>query len=361
MLVILPKARIAEAFTSTALPGIVKVQGAEGVMDSLSSPKKTIHVLVAGYTRSHAELLADVIKRDRSLQVVGVASTSQEALEIATHFTIDVAAISSNLDEQPERGFDVLRALRALHPAIRVVMLLDSAKRERVVNAFRAGAKGIFSKNSPLTGLSKCVRCVHEGQIWIKHEELELILHTLSSAPTIHAVDARGLDLLTQREREVVECVAEGLGNLDIAQRLRLSKHTVKNYLFHIFDKLGVSNRVELLFLTLGRYAPNGKPDGLKPKVDPKITVGFRSRPDVPQDPLTAYVECLVAEQANLEAGIQIVAAKKRLAASMTPEQILSVERRFPPSPTKETKFPQSTRTGDETSDVQFPTKLTGS
>ena len=329
-------------------------------MDSLGRPKKTIHVLVAGYTRSHAELLADVIKRDRSLQVVGVASTSQEALEIATHFTIDVAAISSNLDEQPERGFDVLRALRALHPAIRVVMLLDSAKRERVLNAFRAGAKGIFSKNSPLTGLSKCLRCVHEGQIWIKHEELELILHNLSSAPTIHAVDARGLDLLTQREREVVECVAEGLGNLEIAQRLQLSKHTVKNYLFRIFDKLGVSNRVELLFLTLGRYAPNGKPNGPQP-ISRKITEGFQSRRDVPQDSLAAYVECLAAEQANLETGMQIVAAKKRLAASMTPEQILSAERQVPPSPTKETKFPQSTRTGDETSDVQFPTKLTGS
>jgi two-component system, NarL family, nitrate/nitrite response regulator NarL len=324
------------------------------------SPRRTIHVLVAGYTRSHAELLADVIKRDRSLQIVGVASTSQEALEIATHFRIDVAAISSNLDEQPERGFDVLRELRALHPAIRVVMLLDSAKRERVVNAFRAGAKGIFSKNSPLTGLSKCVRCVHEGQIWIKHEELELILDTLSSAPTIHAVNASGINLLTQREREVVECVAEGLGNLEIAQRLGLSKHTVKNYLFRIFDKLGVSNRVELLFLTLGRYAPNGKPQGPQP-IGRKITEGFQSKRDVPQDPLAAYVKCLVAEHANLEAGMQIVAAKKRLAASMPREQILSAERQVPPSPTKETKSPQSTCTGDETSDAQFPTKLTGS
>jgi DNA-binding NarL/FixJ family response regulator len=220
----------------------------------------TVRILIAGYTRVSAELLANVLKRDRYIQVAAVVPSSQEVLDVVARCPVDVAVISTNLDEEPEGGLDALRQLRAKHSDVRVILLLDSARPERVVKAFQTGVKGIFSRNSPLTLLSKCVRCVHEGQIWISQEELEVVLDALRRAPAIRAVDARGMSLLTKRELEVVECVAEGLANREIAQRLRLSKHTVKNYLFHVFDKLGVSNRVELLFLTLGRVAPHQEP-----------------------------------------------------------------------------------------------------
>ena len=167
------------------------------------------------------------------------------------------------------------------------LLLLDSAKKEKVINAFRAGAKGVFSKNSPLARLSKCVRCVYEGQVWINHEELELVLDTLTSSPAICAVDAKGLNLLTERERAIVESVAEGLANHEIAERLGLSRHTVKNYLFRIFDKLGVSNRGELIFLTFSRNS-----DIQQDKISAR-PMQVASRPPTTQDGATAYLQCL--------------------------------------------------------------------
>lgn len=285
-----------------------------------------IRVLIAGNIRIHAELLAEAIQRDRMIQVVGCAATSREVFKIAAKTAIDVAVISSNLDEQPERGFEVLRELRSAHPGLRAIMVLDSAKRQSVVNAFRAGARGIFSKNSHLAGLCKCIRCVHEGQIWASHEELGMAFDTLTSAPAIRAVDAHGVSLLTKREQAVVECVAEGLSTDEIAQRLQLSKHTVKNYLTRIFDKLGVSNRVELLFFVLARSPLKEESSGNLAGFGSELSEVIQDVPMAPGDPMAAYVRCLINEKSILKTKKQIADTKKRLAETMTPEQVLDAE-----------------------------------
>jgi DNA-binding NarL/FixJ family response regulator len=287
---------------------------------------RAIRIVVAGNIRIHAELLAEAVQRDRTIQVVGCASSSRGVLEIAARSSIDVAVISSHLDDQPDRGFEVLRELRSAHPGLRAIMLLDSAERQSVVNAFRAGARGIFSKNSPLTGLRKCIRCVHEGQIWASREELGLALDILTSAPAMRAVDAQGVSLLTKREQAVLECVAEGLATHEIAERLQLSKHTIKNYLTHIFDKLGVSNRVELLFFVLARSPLKREPMGNHPAFGPEVAECFREGTNVPRDAMAAYVWCLINEKTMSNATTQITAAKKRLAESMTLDQILDAE-----------------------------------
>lgn len=307
---------------------------------------RTIRIVVAGNIRIHAELLAEAVQRDRTIQVVGCASSSREVFEIAARSSIDVAVISSTLDEQPDRGFEVLRKLRSAHPGLQAIVLLDSAKRQSVVNAFRAGAKGIFSKNSPLTGLCKCIRCVQEGQIWASREELKLALDTLTTAPAIRAVDAQGVSLLTKRERAVVECVAEGLATHEIAQRLQLSKHTVKNYLTHIFDKLGVSNRVELLFFALSRSPLKGEPMGNHPAFGLEVAECFREGTEVPRDPMAAYVWCLINEKTILKARTQIAAAKKRLAESMTLDQLLDAEGQAAAWPKKEVQSVSRERNG---------------
>ncbi len=138
-------------------------------------------------------------------------------------------------------------------PDLRAVVLLDSSKGEMVLEAFRSGARGVFSKNDSVDILSKCLRKVYEGQIWANTQQIATLVQALASSHNIQAVDARGLNLLSKREMEVVRSVAQGLSNREIAERLHLSQHTIKNSLFRIFDKLGVSNRVELLFMTLSQ------------------------------------------------------------------------------------------------------------
>src|SRR5207245_4183759 len=86
---------------------------------------------------------------------------------------------------------------------------------------------------------------------WANGQQMAYAVEALASSPEVRAVDANGLSLLSKREMDVVRSLAEGLTNREIAARLGLSQHTIKNYLFRVYDKLGVSNRLELLFMTL--------------------------------------------------------------------------------------------------------------
>jgi two-component system, NarL family, nitrate/nitrite response regulator NarL len=213
----------------------------------------SIRVLVADGSRIHTYLLADALKRDSGLEVIPYDSGPKDLIEAIKG--IDVLVISSSLEGQAGKGFKVLHALRAASPGIRAIVLMDSCTDEALLAAFRAGARGVFSKEVPPHILEKCIRCVHQGQVWANSRELALAIEALAAAPVVRAVNASGMNLLSKRELQVVHALAQGLTNREIAEGLKLSQHTVKNYLFRVFDKLGVSSRVELLFMTLGDAA----------------------------------------------------------------------------------------------------------
>src|ERR1017187_5688759 len=109
-----------------------------------------IRVLVADSSRIHTHLLAEALKRDAQFEVVPFDSESRRLVSAVTGLDTDVLVISANLDEQPSRGFEVLRELRSVSSKVRAVVLMDSLNDEMVLSAFRAGAKGIFGKNQPV-------------------------------------------------------------------------------------------------------------------------------------------------------------------------------------------------------------------
>jgi DNA-binding NarL/FixJ family response regulator len=321
------------------------------------SGENSIRVLVADNTRIHTQLLADALRRDRRLQVIAAASPSRDLLEAITTHSIDVVVVSSHLDEEPLRGLEVLRELRASRPQVRAVILLDSSKREIIVEAFRAGARGVFSRHESLETLSKCVRQVYAGQIWANEQQMIFAIEALAASPTVRAVGANGLSLLSKREIEVIHLLAEGLTNRDIAERLGLSQHTIKNYLFHVFDKLGVSSRMELLSLTLSQPAtrtlvsaatgPGPENENRETDSVDRTLAGRQKAADqgepaaqialarmywhgkgVPKDMVSAYMWYLVSERTSLDMKEEISAAKRKLAESLTTEQVVEAQRK---------------------------------
>jgi DNA-binding NarL/FixJ family response regulator len=224
-------------------------------MRSTQPARLSVRVLVADNSVIHTELLAQAIGKDRRIRVVELSTKCAEVLSGVLQANPDVLLISEILDQKPGGGLELIGKIRNTHPHVQSIVLLDSSTREAVIQAFRAGARGIFCRNQPVKMLSKCISAVHEGQIWANTSELNFLLEALAAAPSLRPGDAQTLSVLSDRERDVVRCLAEGLSNREIAFRLGISRHTVKNYMFRIFEKLGVSSRLELLFLVLSRTA----------------------------------------------------------------------------------------------------------
>ena len=193
-------------------------------------------------------LLNDYFKRFSDFLVVACATDTTSLLRSVRQNPSAVALINTDLQDGPLSGLAAVRELHEADPGLRPILLFDRPEPEVVVEALRAGARGVFSRNSfDLATLRKCIRRVHEGQIWIRNIELEYVIDALVWSRALRVVSSDKLNLLSRREEEVMHLVADGLGNREIADLMSLSEHTVKNYLFHIFDKLGISNRVELV------------------------------------------------------------------------------------------------------------------
>lgn len=216
--------------------------------------RQRIRVLIADDSQMGCHLLKSALTRSRvDFEVVACATTRSEILQCLKASPVDVALVNVDLLDEPLIGFLVVKELRVTFPKTRVVLLLKSVPDEMVVDAFRSGAKGVFFRSEPLPALCKCIRSVHQGQIWANSKQLHLLLDALISATPLRATNFKGRSLLTRREDEVANLVTDGLTNKAIAKNLGISEHTVSNYLFKIYDKLGISSRVELVLYTLAR------------------------------------------------------------------------------------------------------------
>lgn len=217
--------------------------------------RRSVNVFIADASLMKSQLMIAALQRSRHrIVVVGSATDSIGIHKGLREIRADVAVISVELRDGPIAGMQAVREARTSHPATRIIMAVDSSASNIVVEAFRAGAHGILSRDDPFEMLCKCIRAVYEGQVWANSAQLHFVIEALSKGAPPALIDTeQGPSLLTKREEELVELVAQGLTNRDISQQLKLSEHTVRNYMFRIFNKVGTSNRLELALYALNR------------------------------------------------------------------------------------------------------------
>ena len=213
--------------------------------------RELIRVLVADSNQTQSEVLSSALRRQPGVKVTCCHSELSDCLQALRSTPVDVVLMCDGSSDHA-RLIDTVRVLHASHPRVGLVLLLDIYDRNLVVDAMRAGARGLFCRaRDPFRSLCRCIAVVHRGQFWADTEQMGYVIDALTSPSPARVLNAKGEGLLTTREEQLVNLVAEGIGNRGIAEQLGIKENTVKKSLMRIYDKLGVSNRVELVLYAL--------------------------------------------------------------------------------------------------------------
>lgn len=215
----------------------------------------TIRIFLADDHAVVRGAVASFLARQPGLQVVGEVGVAGPPLEEALHqLRPDVLLLDANMPGHPISVIDSVRDLCSAHPATRVLMLTAYNRREYVVGLVRSGAAGYVLKGDSPEMLLRAIHIVAEGGEWISPSVANLLVDHVREDPTTPA------ELLSERERDVLQAMCRGLTNARIAEELFITEQTVKNHVSSIFTKLGVGTRVEAVLYALnhGLVLPEG-------------------------------------------------------------------------------------------------------
>jgi two-component system, NarL family, response regulator DegU len=231
-----------------------------GPLTALLTLDPKIRVLVADSAAMSCHLLVDALRRCKDYQAIA-ATMPRKAFQLLQRERFDVVLVGIAGAENPAIDTSFIRQVQDLDPKLKVVALVETRQRGLVVEALRSGARGVFCRSDSFEMLCKCIRCVQLGQVWATSLELEFVIDALVEHGRTRTLRTNGSRRLSRREEEITRLVAEGYSNRQISERLHLSEHTIKNNLFRVFEKLGVSTRVGLTLYALKQGQP------LRPKL----------------------------------------------------------------------------------------------
>lgn len=209
--------------------------------------RSSIRVLVADDHAIFRDGLRKLLNSDQEITVVGEAQNGEEAIKLVAKLKPDVLLLDLRMPDRD--GLAVLEEINFDTIPTRVVVLTAAEDDRDVIRAMRLGARGVVLKQSATELLIKSIHRVHAGEIWLDNRMTAEVLKAFSKSS--EAGPRREKPLLSGREKEVVQLVAQGFRNKEIGEKLFISEQTVKNHVHNIFDKLGVSDRLELALYAL--------------------------------------------------------------------------------------------------------------
>ncbi len=212
------------------------------------SKTQDIQILIADDHSIFRDGLRKLLEAEGGFIVVGEATNGEEALNLVRELRPDVLLLDISMPRL--NGLEVLRRLPKSTSSLHTILLTASIEKSEIVEALLLGARGIVPKQSASQMLFKSIRSVMAGEFWVSRDMVSDLVETLRG-PAMAGPGASKTFGLTRRELEVIAAVVDGQVNKDIAQTFHISEYTVKHHLTRIFDKLGVSNRVELAMFAI--------------------------------------------------------------------------------------------------------------
>jgi two-component system, NarL family, nitrate/nitrite response regulator NarL len=212
-----------------------------------------VRILIADDHPIFRDGLKRLLESEPDLRVIGEACDGIEAVELVRRLAPEILLLDLAMPRRP--GLDALRELSRQALPVRVILLTAAAEREQIVEALQLGARGVVLKDSATQILLKSIRAVMNGEYWVGRESVSNLVQYLRSLID-SSVTSRKRYGLTPRELEIISAVVAGFANKEIAEYFKISEDTVKHHLSNIFDKLGVSTRLELALFAVNQSLP---------------------------------------------------------------------------------------------------------
>jgi two-component system nitrate/nitrite response regulator NarL len=200
--------------------------------------------------------LRRLLEAEPDLKVIGEARDGAEAVKLARQLKPDIMLLDLAMPKHP--GLEALRELsNGGANSVRVILLTAAAEKKEIVEALQLGARGVVLKDSATQLLLKAIHTVMAGEYWVGRESVSNLVQYLRTLVQASGEDAKQKKFgLTPRELEIVSAVVAGFANKEIAEYFKISEDTVKHHLSNIFDKLGVSTRLELALFAVNQSLP---------------------------------------------------------------------------------------------------------
>jgi two-component system nitrate/nitrite response regulator NarL len=191
----------------------------------------------------------NMLKAESAFDVVGEASDGDEAITQTIELLPDILLLDLMMPRLP--GLEAMRAIMSGSPRVKIILLTSTITTQQIIEALQIGARGIVTKDALIDQLTGAIAAVLQGDYWIHGRRVVNLVGALHELMQQAAVPDRKTYGLTPREIEVVGCIVEGCSNRDIAKQFAISEETVKRHLSNIFDKTGVSTRLELALFAI--------------------------------------------------------------------------------------------------------------